>query len=231
MLCLIAGACEKSDQELLWGDIAGMVEVYDENYYLLEDLTGVQVNLGNDILEEQTSTGPSGKFLFEKIDCGNYLINLDLEGYYSYNKSYPVHHLGGYSPTLVNYRIHEIPKFTTHIDSIQYNGTYERSFIYVTLTELSGLPKFTYEFCCFFSNTPDVSKDQFIADDVGWVWHDEINGQQASIQVEIYDNRFEQLESDSIYCCVYPRSLNQGYYDYDPEGFGKVSNVFHFLVK
>lgn len=230
LLCCLAFACEKTDPELLWGDIAGLVEVYDENYFLLEDMAGVQIHLSNGTLEEQTATDPSGRFLFEHIDYGNYMIDMDLEGFYLSQREYPVHHLGGYSPTLVNYRIHEIPKFETRIDSIQYNGYYQSTYIYVTLSELSGLPRLFYSFVCFFSNTPDVSKDLFIADDVGWIWNDEFNGQQAEIQVEIYDNRFEPLESDSIYCSVYPRSMNNGYYDYDPEGFGKTSNVFGFVA-
>ena len=81
LLCCIAAACEKSDPELLSGDIAGIAEVYDENYYLLEDMSGVQLSLTDGTITAQTSTDPSGKFLFEDINYGNYQADLALEGY------------------------------------------------------------------------------------------------------------------------------------------------------
>jgi len=230
LLCWLAAACEKTDPDLLSGDIAGIVKVYDENNYLLEAMSGVQLSLTNETFTAQTSTDPSGKFLFEVINYGNYLIDLEMEEYIKTYGAKPVHHLGGYSPTLVEYRLYEVPKFETHIDSIQFNK-YNRTYIYVNLQELDGVPKIGYNFRCFFSNTPEVSKVQFVAESSGWLSSPEIGGLLTKIWTEIWDSSFEQLESDTIYMRVYAQAWGQGYYDYYPESLGKASNVISFVVE
>jgi len=60
-------ACEKTDPTLLSGDIAGMVKVYDENNYLQEEMTGVQVSLSDGSFLSETTSDPSGKFFFQNI--------------------------------------------------------------------------------------------------------------------------------------------------------------------
>jgi len=231
MLCVLAASCEKSDPELLSGDIAGIVEVYDENQYLLEDMSGVQLSLTDGTLTFQSSTDQSGKFLFEDIDYGNYQADLVLEGYIKTYGDKPIHHLGGYSPTLMDYRLYEVPKFETQIDSINFNGIYERSYIYVKLQELSGIPKIAYTFWCFFGDSPDVSAEQFIGRNSGWMWSPELDGVLTEISVEIWDHGFDQLNSDTIYLRVYPQAWGQGYYDYYPESLGLASNVISFVVE
>jgi len=231
LFCLLAAACEKSDPDLLSGDIAGIVKVYDENQYLLEDMSGVQLSLTDETFTSQTITDPSGKFLFEDINYGNYQADLEMEGYIKPYRDYPLHHLGGYSPTLVEYSIYEVPKFETQIDSINFNGTYERSYIYVNLQGLSGIPKIAYNFWCFFSSTPDVSNEQYVARNSGWMWSPELEGQLTEISVEIWDRRFDQLISDTIYLRVYPQAWGQGYYDYYPESLGLASNVISFVIE
>lgn len=231
LLCWLAAACEKTDPDLLSGDIAGIVKVYDENHNLLEDMSGVQLSLIDEIFTAQTSTDPSGKFLFEDINYGNYQADLEMEGYIKPYRDYPLHHLGGYSPTLVEYALYEVPKFETRIDSINFIGKYERSDIYVNLQELSGIPRIAYTFWCFFSNSPDVSDEQFVARNSGWMWSPELIGLLTEISVEIWDSRFDQLVDDTIYLRVYPQAWGQGYYDYYPESLGKASNVISFVVE
>jgi hypothetical protein len=231
LLCCIGVACEKSDPELLSGDISGIVEVYDENQYLLEDMSGVQLSLADGTFSAQTSSDPSGKFLFEDIDYGNYQADLALEGYIKTYGDKPVHHLGGYSPTMVEYKLYEVPKFETRIDSFKFNGTYERSYVYVNLQELSGIPKIAYIFWCFFSDSPDVSEENFVGKNSGWMWSPELDGLLTEISVEIWDYGFDQLDSDTIYLRVYPQAWGQGYYDYYPESLGKASNVISFRAE
>lgn len=226
---LILAGCERAEPELLSGDIAGLVRVYNENNYLEEDMSGVQVHLSGEAFDAQSTTGPSGRFTFEEVDYGNYLVDLEKEGYFTTYLDYPLHHLGGYSPTLVRYSMYEIPKFETFIDSIRYSGSYSRYYIYVTLQGLSGLPRFSYDYWCFFSNTPEVSKDQYVADEIGSIWYNQIDGQMGRILVEIYDDRYEELKSDTIFCCVYPRAMGGDMYDLLPESLGKASNIFSYL--
>lgn len=230
LLCCIATACEKSDPELLSGDIAGIVEVYDENNYLLEDMSGIQLSLTDGTFTAQSSSDPSGKFLFEDIDYGNYEADMALEGYIKTYGDKPIHHLGGYSPTLVQYKIYEVPKFETQIDSIIYNGIYERSYIYVKLQQLSGIPKLAYNFWCFFGDSPDVSAETYIGRNSGWMWSPELDGLLTEISVEIWDHGFDQLDSDTVYLRVYPQAWGQGYYEYYPESLGQASNVISFVI-
>lgn len=231
LLCWFSVACDKTEPELLSGDIAGFVRVYDENYYLEEDMSGLQVAIRDETFQDQSSTDASGKFLFEDIFYGNYLVDVEMEGYFSIYTDFPLHHLGGYSPTLVEYQIHEIPKFETHIDSIRFEETYNRYYISVNLTGMSGPPLFGYDFVCFFSDSPEVSLDHFVSDDVGWIWVDYMDGSRGEIMVEIWDNRFDPLKSDSIYCCVYPRAFGTSQYVIIPESLGLASNVFSFMAE
>lgn len=230
ILLWASASCEKTEPVLLSGNIDGLVTLYDENSGPPEDASGVQVTLAADSIVAQTFTDPSGKFLLEDISYGNYQINLLLNGYITASKAFTLHHLGGYSPTMVEYSLYEIPKFETRIDSIQFNGTYERSYVYVTLKGLSGVPRIGYLFWCFFNNTPEVSNNQFVAKNRGWIWSPEIDGLLTEISVEIWDNRFDQLKSDTIYLCVYPQAWGQEYYDSYPESLGKPSNVISFMA-
>jgi len=227
---MASAGCEKSEPELLSGDIAGLVRVYDENQYLLEDMSGVQVSLTDGSFLDESLTDPDGRFQFEDISYGNYVVDLALEGYIKSFRDYTLNHLGGYSPTLVEYTLHEIPTFETWIDSIRFNGKYERSYIYTNLQGLSGTPSIGYDFWCYFSNTPAVSKDLYVAVAMGWMY---FNDNLTEIQLEMYDPDFDQLESDTIYLRVYPRAWGRGvfYDDHYPEALGNASNVISFTIQ
>ena len=231
LLILWAEGCDKTEPVLLSGDIAGMVTVYDENDFQLEDMSGIQISLMGENFQVESTTDPGGRFLFKDISYGNYRADLEMEGYVKSFRDYTLNHLGGYSPTLVEYTLHEVPKFETWIDSIQFNGKYERSYLYVTLQGLSGLPRIGYNFLCFLSNTPGVSREQFIAEGIGFSFYDQPGDHPAEISFELYTNRFDELESDTIYLCVYPRAWGRGvfYVDHYPEALGKASNVISFL--
>jgi hypothetical protein len=233
LLLAATAACEKAEPELLSGDIAGVVTVYDENFYPLEDMSGVQLSLTDGSFLSQSTTDPYGRFVFQDIDYGNYQIDLEMEGYIKSFMDYTVNHLGGYSPTTVNYSLHEVPKFETWIDSIQFNGFYERCYLYVNLQGLSGFPKIGYNFWIYLSDTPDVSRDQYVAEAIGFSFLTPADSTHSEIYFEIYDSRFDQLVSDTIYLCVYPRAWGRGvfYIDHYPDALGMASNVFSFMAE
>ena len=233
-LILASGtACEKGDPPLLSGDIAGIVSVYDENHYLLEDMSGVQISLSHENFLDETTTDTEGRFQFQDLDYGNYQLNLVKEGYVKSYRDYTLNHLGGYSPTMVEYRLHEIPKFETYIDSIHLDEANIRSYIYVQLTGLSGIPEVGYTFWCYFSDSPEVSKDQYHVRAIGWMHSTRLGGLLTEIQFEMWDNRFYELVSDSIFLCIYPRAWGRGifYYDHYPESLGNASNVISFMAQ
>ena len=233
LLFVISAGCEKAEPVLLSGDISGRVIVYDENHYQQDDQSGVQVSLTDGSLVDETFTDATGRFLLEDIDYGNYQVDLVLEGYVKSYRDYTLHHLGGYSPTIVTYSLHEIPKFDTWIDSIQFNGKYERSYIYVTLQGLSGVPDLGFNYWCYFSDTPDVSRDQYVAKAFAWMYTFDEDDNLTEIEFEMYDNGFDQLVTDSIYVCVYPQAWGRGpfYEDHYPESLGKSSNIIGFMTQ
>lgn len=233
LILAFSTACEKADPPLLSGDIAGIVSVYDENHYLLEDLSGVHISLSDGSYLDESTSDLYGKFLFQDVKYGNYQLDLIKEGYVKSYRDYTLNHLGGYSPTMVEYRLHEVPKFETHIDSIRLDGENIRSYIYVQLKEQSGVPEIGYNFWCYFSDSPDVSKDQYIARAVGWMNSPKIGGLLTEISFEMWDTQFDQLVQDTMYLCVYPRAWGRGtfYFDHYHESLGKASNIFSFMVE
>jgi len=111
-------ACEKAEPELLSGDILGNVTVYNQDQYVLEDLSEVIVRLQSNVLQAETMTSSSGEFAFLNMEYGNYSLYPEKEGFVSHmGEDDPVHHLGGYSPTRTSYRLYEIPRFGLEIDS------------------------------------------------------------------------------------------------------------------
>lgn len=231
LLLTVSAGCDK-EPELLSGEIDGLIRIYDENHYLLEDMSGVQVFLTNGAFLDESLTDPAGKFIFQDISYGNYQVDLAKDGYVKSYRDYTLNHLGGYSPTLVEYTLHEIPKFDTWIDSIRFNGRYERSYIYVNLLGLTGVPILGFDYWCYFSDTPAVSKDVYVAEAPGWMNFYNVSSYLPEIQFEMYHPDFDQLESDTIYLCVYPRAWGRGvfYDDHYPEALGNASNVFSFTV-
>jgi len=230
-LLLLSVGCEKDNKTMLIGDIIGKVEMIDENNYSLQDRSNVNVSLISDTTIIHSITDQMGNFYFKNILYGNYQIDLEKNGFVKSKVNYTVHHLGGYSPTLVEYRLYEIPKFELVVDSIEFNGNFEISKFYIELKGNTGLPRMGYFIRCFCSNTPDVSKDNFVSTDHGWIDASDINGQFAVGGIVIDDYEFHQLESDSIFICIYPQAWGQQMYEYYQESLGEASNVISFMVE
>lgn len=217
---------------MLSGDIIGKVEVIDENNYPLQNMSGVLVSLIDDTTINHSTTDQTGYFIFQNIEVGNYQIDLEMTGFLKSNSDYSLHHLGGYSPTLLaKYYIYEIPTFELFIDSIECNGMYEYTTFYFTLNEDDGLPEVGYYIRCFCSDTPAVSKDNFVSTDAGWISSFFIDNGVAKGWIFMYDSSFEQLVSDTIYILVYLQVWGQDLYEYRPEFLGKPSNVVSFIAE
>ncbi|TFH22609.1 MAG: carboxypeptidase regulatory-like domain-containing protein [Bacteroidia bacterium] len=215
-------ACEKADPELLYGDILGYVTVYDQDQYMLEDLSDVVVKLQSNTLQTETMTNLSGEFAFLNIDYGNYSIYPEKEGFVrSMGEDDPVHHLGGYSPTRISCSLNEIPRFGLEIDSAGIeSGDIS---LWLSIIDWDGNPKHWYFFRCFFSGSPEVSKDAFDLHSQGWIFGQWILEGHYSAHLTNY--ALDNIDSDSIYLRIYPEALGQGIYAYNPESLGKASKV------
>lgn len=227
---LLFVGCERNDKDLLVGDIIGKVEIYDENNYLLQERSNVDVSLIDDTTAIYSSTNQVGQFNFENIQYGNYQIDLVKEGFVkSINQNFVVNHLGGYSPTLINYYLFEIPKFELLIDSFDIALGPNSSYAYLSLTGNSDLPYKGYMLIFFFGQTPEVSRDNYIFHVNGFIRSDNIFDlyTRASLGY-IRDDLL--LKSDSVYFRVYPQANGQQMYEFYPESLGKPSNVVSFLL-
>ncbi len=224
--------CETNDKTILSGDIIGMVYLIDEYDHYLSDRSGINVNLiFDDIPVMYTTTDQIGRFYFENIPYGTYRIDLGKEGFVKSLSSHTVYHVGGYSPTQMKYNLYEVPTFELVIDSIEFKGSNESSAIYLQLIGVTEMPESGYfTIRCFCSDTPDVSKNNFVTVDPGWIWmYPEYIIDQAAIANAILG--FYQVESDSMYLRIYPQARGQGYDDYSEESLGKPSNVIRFRIK
>jgi len=222
LLLFTAMACDKKDPEPITGDILGQVTVYDQDQYVLEDQSDVRIILQSEDALTETLTLPSGEFAFLDINYGNYQISLEKEGYVpGMGQNDPVHHLGGYNPTRVSYELYEIPRFRLEIDSARLEiGT---SFLWLKFEDWNGEPKLWYYCRCFFSGSPEVTKDAFYTQSQGWIYGIWIENDHYEAYVENY--LLHSIDSDSIYIRVYPESWGQQLYNYYPESLGQASSV------
>ena len=161
-------------------------------------------------------------FAFLDMDYGNYRISLEKEGYVQgYGQDDPVHHLGGYNPTRVDYRLYEIPHFGLKIDSAEIEmGSIA---LWVTMEDYNRESDSWYFFRCFFNGSPEVSKEAYFTQSQGWTLGFWIENDKFLTFIENY--ALQDIGTDSIYICVYPEAAGQQVYAFDPESLGKASNV------
>ena len=222
LMLLALLACEKAEPELLSGDILGNVMVYDQDQYVLEDFSDVKVRLQSNALQAESMTNSLGEFAFLNIEYGNYSIYPEKEGFVrSMGEDDPVHHLGGYSPTRISYRLNEIPRFGLEIDSARIESG--DIYLWLSIKDWDGNPKYWYFFRCFFSGSPEISKEAFDLHSKGWIFDTWIINGHYSAQVVNY--ALDLIASDSIYLRIYPEAHGQGINAYNPESLGKASNV------
>lgn len=222
LLLMAAAACEKAEPELLTGDILGVVDLFDQDQYVLEDLSGVRVRLQSDAFLAETVTNSAGEFAFPDMDYGNYSFYAEKENFVaSFYEDVQFHHLGGYNPTRISRTLHAVPDFGLEIDSVhlQYGDFY----LWLRFTDWNGYPKNWYFFRCYFSGSPEVSKDAFHTHSQGWIYGPWIANDRYEARLENY--LVDDIVSDSIYLRIYPEALNQGLYTYNPQALGKASEV------
>jgi hypothetical protein len=216
---------------MLTGDIVGFIQVYDEYYYDHEDKSGIDVILIDDTTANSTTSDEYGRFTFEDIIIGNYMIDLKKEGYIKSYTDYNFNHIGGYSPTLLQYSIHEIPGFELYVDSIVFDEKYYELNIFGKISGNEGKSFLNwYNIRCFFNDSPFVSKDHFISVSAGIIELSEGDSSQVSGIIEIYGS-LNDMVSDSVYMCAYPEAYGQSLHYFYFEALGKPSNVTGFIFE
>ena len=239
LACLFFLAGCKQDEELMVGEITGVISAYDQYFNLLPDLSGNPVYLYKDTtLMGNTLTDNLGSYSFENIPYGKYRIDYQKRHFTPTWGAHTVYHLGGLEPSFAGFSLYEIPTYELTIDSVDSSNGFYFMFIYVkfkgdTITHSNYY--WSYDFIGFASNSPDVTKDHYAARIKGSLLsYSNIAGSQKTAiygLVYQYEWELEQLSADTIYLTICPLAFGQGYWinEYHPEALGPSSNVFGFL--
>ncbi len=230
--------CQK-EEEILSGEIQGIVYIHNQDLSTCDDQSDVEVCLYRDSeVIKSTFTDIQGKYIFENIPYGKYRISLSKRKYIQTRSSHTLHHVGGYSPTRADFHLHEIPTFEFYIDSVRYDNINWDLILFMTITG-DTLPSSTfiynYSFRGFLSNSSEVIRDNYVCQGKGYLYdvisEDPFNMTVVS-KINTYEinNNFDQLKSGTIYLRIYPLARGQGYWtkDYYPEALGKPSNLVSF---
>ncbi len=227
ILLLLSNGCSKN-KEILTGDIMGRIVIYNEDYSSPQDRSGVLVSLYKDTALLSTSfTDVRGMYLFENLEYGKYRIDIEKEGYVKTRGNSYIYHVGGYSPTLTDGAIFQIPSFNLTIDSVKVlTSVFEVKF-YLKIDGDTLIPYYWYPLIGFCSNSPDVSKDNYLSMAGGLLsQRDFMTPVPAYGSLREFDSEFYALMSDSIYIRLYPLAFGQSYYyPFDKKALGKPSNV------
>jgi hypothetical protein len=233
LILVFLGGCKKNE-ELLIGDITGVVSTFNQDNLLSNDQSDVRVFLLKDsVLVDSTLTDLYGQYIFHHLPYGKYNIDLKKENFLQSNASHYFNHVGGYSPTIARFDQFEIPTFQVTVDSIWLIQSEYQLHLFVRINDNELVPAGFYWLDGFAGKTPDVSKDNYIALVGGCIYNDfERPPFTSSVKCLIYSflPEIEALKSDTIYFRFYPLALGQVLYGpISQRGLGKPSNVIKYF--
>ena len=231
--------CRK-DQEIITGDIKGKIYIFDQFGFMMPDQSDVTVKLFRDTaLLETTLTDAQGQYIFKNFIYGKYTLSLEKDHFVQTKEPHIVFHAGGYSPTLANYYLYEVPTYELLLDSIGYYAEDYRLIIHLKFNGDTALPYNVYglPLRVFAGNSMEVSRENYVS--AGRAYLSEYGPGEWQTKVAVYgslfdyemDQNFNQLKEGTIYLRLYPIAAGQGYMinDYFPEALGPPSNVISFV--
>jgi hypothetical protein len=227
------------DKEIIEGSISGFINTIDQWSVVVNEQSGVEVNLYRDsVIIDSKITDSNGRYTFESLPYGKYRIDLEKEGYVSAWEQPLIHHIGGYSPTVANYQLFEIPTYVIIIDSTSYDQDNYYFSIYVKINGDTLLPQSNYGYIikAFFGATPEVNKDNKVAEGNGFLtdtdYHTYPQKSRAVVRMNTwYIENDVLLRTGIFYLRLYPLAMGQGYsiHEYLPEALGPPSvNAIEF---
>jgi len=237
LLFLFISGCRKN-HDIITGDITGKIYSYDQFGSPIPDQPDITVKLFRDTsLLESTFTDTRGQYLFENIPYGKYSMTLAKDGFIQIWGPHVIYHAGGYSRTLANYYLYEIPTYKLHLDSMGYFAEDNILIIYLKLNGDTILPlSHGLNLRVFAGSTPEVSNENYVSSGMAYLhnYGPENYLQKVAVYGIIFNNdmdqNFEQLKEGTIYIRLYPVAIGQGYWinDYYPAALGPPSNVIGF---
>ena len=228
ILILISAGCHKKS-ELLTGDIVGRVTVYNKAGILSTDYSGIKVNLLNDTsIINNSFTDEYGQYLFSGISYGKYKIELQKDNYIEQQVDYSFFHVGGYSPTIRDAVIYEIPDYKMTIDSILLFSSEFRLKLYLKIDGTTIIPFDAYRVIGFCSTSPEVSIDNYLFTISGRVLKSPLYT-PFDASGEFSSNVWKLNTPDTYYLIFYLLAYGQNFSTtVNKKALGKPSNVISF---
>lgn len=233
----ILSGCKK-DEELSKGTITGRVETDDQFGYPVPDQADTKVNLYHDTyLVDSTYTDSKGWYSFNHIPYGRYSVTVNRDLYIQSRGDNTFYHIGGYSPTLKNMYLYEIPTYHLDLDSMAY--ALEYILIYLHLNGDTLLPgnRWGMPLRVFAGKTSDVTNTNFVSCGKAFLSNNypgeyqNISALHARIHIWDMDDNIDQLKQGTVFLRLYPIATGQGYgfYEYYPQALGPPSDVISFV--
>ncbi len=221
-------ACSR-DEVLISGDITGKIKMYNEDGYPLT-LSGTPIKIETDSLNFQTETDETGWYTFENIPIGNYSVKIEKSGYVNSEKESEIQHVGGYSPTIQDFILYEIPKFGFHLDSISADSTdlyNDKLTFYGSLINSTANPLNWYTLWVFFGSSSEISSATYDDLTKAFIMNKDIDGTYFHFNINLYPH---YQRGDTFYFRIYAAAAVPDWYFERFEILGPPSNVAEWVV-
>jgi len=207
-ILLLNGACEnKTEYNVLSGQLLGYVSLSDSNYIQNQDKSGIEVIVEGSNPQIKAVTDEEGNFMIDNLKCGTYNLIFNKEGYCQH-KIVGYQFVGGSKPTSLNQvRLYWKPNML--IDSLKI-ANYSDFFSNVlqASAKVSNLPEhssFYYRY--YLSNKSDISYKDYASTDI--VYGSSYD-KTPSFYLQIDTIKFPV--GSKFYMIMYPASEKYQYY-------------------
>ncbi|MBW6536947.1 MAG: hypothetical protein K0B11_18205 [Mariniphaga sp.] len=207
------------------------MKLIDQNWLPLSDHSGIAITLsrGSELFEGVTDE--KGKFVFYDLPYGIFDVSLEKDGFISDLIQPEITHHKGDSVWSHSFNMVEIPHFRLTIDSIIIDPAFGQKLLaYGTISETRGEPPHQYGMRVFFSDSPDVSKDNYLYYHFGTILKRLINDGYYEMWITNWYGRLIQGDFDTLYVRVYPCAFYNEWLKLREEGLGTPAEVFEWVV-
>jgi hypothetical protein len=231
-LVAVFTGCHK-EKELLTGDIMGKIVLYNQDNSFTSDNSGVKVSLYNseNTLLDTKVTDSKGIYRFEDIEYGKYSIDPVKDKFIKPAYESDFHHVGGFSPSIIDGSLYEIPRYDLYIDSLKVKASDAMLLVYLKIDGSVKFPFSWYSLVGYCGNDLNVSKDNYsfiVTGIAGFSFPSDSFSSNNANGAMFYIDRY--FSPETIYIRFYLLSNGQsGYSPVNKEALGKPSNVMSFV--
>lgn len=226
-VCILLSACEKEED---LQDIEVEVKLIDENDYPLPDHSGTEITLSRGNETYTGITDENGRYVFHSFPYGIFKVSLEQEDFISaVSQPELVNHKGD-SVLVHRFRMVEIPHFQLTIDSITVKSFGDKLLAFGEIFNTRGEVAHQYGARVFFSNTPDVSKDNYLYYHFGTLLKRLIHNGRYEMWITSWFGSLIQGDYDTLYVKVYPCAFYHDVLTLRKEGLGTPTEVFEWEV-